>query len=361
MGRIGAGQVVACLSAAGMLAGCAEDPIFETGRDVPGPLANEAQSVQVCETIDFDAFAHGDAVTSVTALGMTLTIAASPWVDPVVDPRAYDTDTVDGPDPDLEWQGTAPECPACEGQGRLVIIPDNRGFEPEGDDAEGGRLTFTGFTSPVFVDSWTAVDNDDVEAPKTFEVFDGASWSLVSQSAAGGNGTVEVVSSPAQVLFDTSMRFTFGDGVNTGSGGVDDVVLCRLEEVPEGGEGCTLGYWKNHEDAWPSTGYTTAALVSSAFTVPVDLTDLNGDGNPDTLIEALNFGGGPGLAGGARILLKQAVAALLNASHSDVSFGLTAAQVITQVNDALASGDRGTLITLANELDSLNNENCPLN
>lgn len=362
-------QTVACLAAASMLAGCSEDRIFEASRDLPRPLATEAQTVEVCEAIEFDELAHGDAVTSVSALGMTLTVAASPWVDPPVDPRAYDTDTVDGPDPDLEWQGTAPECPACEGQGRILVIPDNRGFDVEGDDAEGGMLTFTGFASPVFVESWTAVDNDDSEAPKTFEIFDGVDWSTVSQSAALGNGAVEIVSSPAQVLFDTSMRFTFGNGETTGSGGIDDIVLCRLEEVPEGGEGCTLGYWKNHsdqargnqQDAWQPTGHATSTLVSSVFTVPADLADLNSDGDSDSLIEALNFRGGPGVAGGARILLKQAVAALLNASHPDLSFAMTAAQVIAQVDDALASRNRNTMTELAEQLDSLNNEGCPLN
>lgn len=362
MSRNRAVQTVACLGAASMLVACSEDPIFDAGRDVPGPLAAEAQTVEVCETIGFDEFAHGDAVTSVSALGMTLTVATEPWVDPPIDPAAYDTDTMDGPDADLEWQGTAPLCPDCEGLGRVLIIPDNRGFDPEGDDNEGGRLTFTGFTSPVFVDSWTAVDNDDVEVPKTFEISDdGVNWTAVSQSTTVGDGSVEVVSSPAQMIFDASMRFTFGEGVNTGSGAIDDIVLCRLEEVPEGGEGCTLGYWKNHSDAWQPTGHTTATPVSSVFTVPAELTDLNGDGDADTLIDALNFGGGPGLAGAARNLLKQAAAALLSASHPDVSYGLTAAQVIAQVNDALASGDRPSMIAVAGDLDTLNNEGCPLN
>lgn len=352
-------QTVACLGAASMLVACSEDQIFEASRDIPGPLAAEAQTVEVCEAIDFDEFAHGDAVTSVSALGMTLTVATEPWVDPPIDPAAYDTDTMDGPDPDLEWQGTAPECPACQGQGTVLIIPDNRGFDIQGDDNEGGRLVFTGFTSPVWVDSWTAVDNDDVEVPKTFEIFNGTDWEMVSQAPASGNGTVEVVNSPGQVFFDTSMRFTFGNGEPTGSGAIDDIMLCTLQE--RGGEGCTLGYWKNHSDAWQPAGHMTSTLVSSVFTVPADLTDLNGDGNSDTLIDALNFGGGPGVAGAARNLLKQAAAALLSASHPDVSYGLTAAQVIAQVNDALASGDRDTMIALAGDLDALNNEGCPLN
>jgi hypothetical protein len=110
-------------------------------------------------------------------------------------------------------------------------------------------------------------------------------------------------------------------------------------------EGCTPGFWKNHQSVppWPTQicvedsdwnwmfpmswdKCTTVLalgpdpwnfLVQDIFTLPLlvdgngDL-DLNGDGNPDTLLDALNYGGGPDLAGKARNLLRQAVASLLN-------------------------------------------------
>jgi hypothetical protein len=125
-----------------------------------------------------------------------------------------------------------------------------------------------------------------------------------------------------------------------------------------GGEGCTPGYWKNHEDSWPATGYYTGQSLESVF----DLPDALGYDNV-TLHNALKFGGGPGVQGGARILLRAAVASLLNSAHPGVDFAMTTADVIADVNAALASGSRATMISLAGDLDDANNalEGCPLN
>ncbi len=79
------------------------------------------------------------------------------------------------------------------------------------------------------------------------------------------------------------------------------------------------------------------------------------------LHSALALPGGPGVAGGARVLMKQAVAALLNAAHPSILYPLTPAQVISQVNAALASGNRSTMIALAAQLESYNSAGCPLN
>ena len=116
---------------------------------------------------------------------------------------------------------------------------------------------------------------------------------------------------------------------------------------PTGDQGCTLGYWKNHEEDWQ--GYTTAQTLESVFNVPDALNIDN-----VSLLDALSFQGGPGVEGGARILMKQAVAALLNAAHSDVDYPLTVAQVINQTNAALASDNRNTMIALAGTLEGYN-------
>ena len=79
-----------------------------------------------------------------------------------------------------------------------------------------------------------------------------------------------------------------------------------------------------------------------------------------SLSEALRFRGGSGELGAARILLRAAVASLLNASNPDVDFQYTEAEIIAQVNNAL-SGTRSDMLTLAEELDNANNEGCPLN
>jgi hypothetical protein len=80
-----------------------------------------------------------------------------------------------------------------------------------------------------------------------------------------------------------------------------------------------------------------------------------------TLVQALNFKGGSGAQGAAQILLRAAVAALLNSAHPDVDYPRTTAEVIADVNAALASGNRSTMLALATELDDDNNLGCPLN
>jgi predicted secreted protein len=126
---------------------------------------------------------------------------------------------------------------------------------------------------------------------------------------------------------------------------------------PPGGEGCTPGYWKNHTDSWPPTGYSPSQLVKSVFSQAVLYPAL---GN-STLLEGLSFPGGETLEGAAEILLRASVAALLDSSHPGVDYPRTTASVISDVNAALASQDRDTMIGLASDLDKDNNLGCPLN
>jgi hypothetical protein len=137
------------------------------------------------------------------------------------------------------------------------------------------------------------------------------------------------------------------------SGGVD---FCYVE-VNGGGEGCTPGYWKNHLASWAGTGYSPTSLVSAVFS------GANAGQAGATLLQALNFGGGPGVDGAERILLRAAVASLLNASHPSVDFEMSASEVISQVSTALASNNRATILALATTLDDANNadQGCPLN
>jgi uncharacterized repeat protein (TIGR01451 family) len=125
-------------------------------------------------------------------------------------------------------------------------------------------------------------------------------------------------------------------------------------EILVANEGCTPGYWKNHLDAW--AGYSPDQTVESVFDVP----DALGLDN-DTLLTALNYGGGPGQIGAAQILLRAAVAALLNAANPDVGYPRTEIEIIAAVNTALASGNRSTMLALATALDADNNLGCPLN
>jgi hypothetical protein len=80
-----------------------------------------------------------------------------------------------------------------------------------------------------------------------------------------------------------------------------------------------------------------------------------------TLLEALSFQGGSDITEAAYILLRASVPALLNSAHPDVDYTLTTDEVIESVNNALASGDRDTILNLASELDEYNNRGCSLN
>lgn len=121
-------------------------------------------------------------------------------------------------------------------------------------------------------------------------------------------------------------------------------------------EGCTPGYWKNHLGSWAVTGFSTGQSVASVFAAASAYPQVAGA----SLVQALSFYGGSGVDGAARTLLRAAVAAVLDAAHPGVDYPYTAAQVIADVDAALASGERDVMLPLASRLDSANNLGCPL-
>lgn len=180
---------------------------------------------------------------------------------------------------------------------------------------------------------------------------DGASWDtevLVIDIPAGvASTTVQLFSAPPNQNPD-SLLWTLG--------------LLRLPlpgdvPPPPGEDGCTPGYWKNHTDSWAGTGYsplqTTGSVFSGASAFPTLASQ--------SLLQSLQGGGGSGTLGGARILVRAAVAALLNAGHSGVDYPRTTAEILADVNAALTSNNRNAMLALASELDSDNNLGCPLN
>jgi hypothetical protein len=124
----------------------------------------------------------------------------------------------------------------------------------------------------------------------------------------------------------------------------------RVTEVPTGPqEGLSHGYWKNHPADWPAP-YTPSQTLGSVFASSAAY-----GLDEDTLGAALSFKGKNALTGKARILLRQAVAALLNAAHPNINYPLTVAQVIAPVNAALDSGDADVMLELEGILDDYNN------
>jgi hypothetical protein len=133
-----------------------------------------------------------------------------------------------------------------------------------------------------------------------------------------------------------------------------------------GNQGCTPGYWKTHQDNWEEYAPTDTLAdheVNPAreWVIPAELASYGGV----TFAEALALKGGTGLEGGARILFRAAVAAYLNAAHEGVGYPYrrfsSPFNILSQVNAALASLDRATMVKLARTLDEANNLGCPLN
>lgn len=124
------------------------------------------------------------------------------------------------------------------------------------------------------------------------------------------------------------------------------------------GEGCTPGYWKNHTSAWEEYGPTDKVGPSFGSGLPQ---------SNDSLLQALNYGGGPGIDGARKILLRAATAALLNAAHDSLDYPLRRYQsppdpsgFVPIVRDLLANGSRSAMLSYADFLDRTNNADCPL-
>ena len=111
----------------------------------------------------------------------------------------------------------------------------------------------------------------------------------------------------------------------------------------------TPGYWKQTQHVSDWVGYSPNDTVGSVFTTAC------GSLAEQTLLDALDFNGGKGSDGAAKILLRAAVAALLNAEHPDIDYPLTSGDIIQSVSQVINPGDRDTMIDLADKLDNYNN------
>jgi hypothetical protein len=225
------------------------------------------------------------------------------------------------------------------------------------------------------------VNGEDADTPPgpSIPVGDPLTWSFVVTNtgdvALGSLAVTDTVLGPIACPTDTlqageSMTCTThgialegphanvgtASGTPAGSSPVTDNDPCNYLGWLPGDQGCTPGYWKNHTDSWPPTGFSPSQKVNSVFTVPGYYPILGSA----TLLEALSFAGGSGGEGAAEILLRAAVAALLNASHPGIDSPLSVLEVTTQVNAALTQA-RDPMLALAAQLDADNNLGCPLN
>jgi hypothetical protein len=271
------------LAAAGvgvaLLAGCSDHGV--TSPDSQSAPRLLVAPGDVCETISFNGFAHGADITSLSALGLSLGVSGSRFVDPsgafggAISPKAFNTSNqavLEDDDLQAPPQG---DCTACAGLNSIMVLPDERGFDPWGDYRWGGTMTIGGFSGGSFyVTSFKAID-DDTGEPAIGLFLDGAG-APVAASTGLGDATVETVTVPSASThtFTTSITFRLGtpaqDAV-TGSGGVDDVRICKVTPPPPSNPGTlTQGFWKNHPDAWPVTSITiggTSYTVAQAIAI----------------------------------------------------------------------------------------------
>jgi hypothetical protein len=173
--------------------------------------------------------------------------------------------------------------------------------------------------------------------------MDGLTTVLTCEANVTANATNHIklaIADASDSILDANVFLRAGSFSTTPPGGTGD-------------QGCSHGFWKNHLSAWAGTAFAPNQTIASVFSGAGVL-------GSKTLQQALSFKGGSSLDGAKQILLRQAVAALLNAAHPDVSYPETTTQVIADVNAALASGARATILSLAQTLDQQNNLGCPL-
>lgn len=209
----------------------------------------------------------------------------------------------------------------------LIVSEDLDPADPDDADVPGATLGFDfSALGPVTLVSVDVLDVDGREQAATIELLDGGGslLALFTVDLEGDNGLANIGLGPtAGVVF---MVVTLN-----GSGAIDNVVFLR--PPPPGDEGCTPGYWKNHLEDWPPTGFDPGDDFDTVFGVDLFSPDI-------TLEQAVNAKGG-----GVNKLARHGTAALLNAAHPDVDYPLTVADVIALVQ----AGDANTLVAF-NEL-----------
>jgi hypothetical protein len=127
--------------------------------------------------------------------------------------------------------------------------------------------------------------------------------------------------------------------------------FCYIADVPEGFQGCTPGYWRNHADRW--IGVAPTDDFDATFGVDVF--------NPDMTLGWAIWAQG----GGINAFARHATAALLNAyggvpndpDGTTVDYPYTVAQVIQMVQDAVTNG---TIEATKNLFEAANELGCPL-
>jgi hypothetical protein len=336
------------------IAACDGDSSIAEPEDVQAFNSVISESALVCTTITFDdqdpALSHGSfPIESVSTDIGTVQIRVDPnkGTRPVA--AIYSGLTDGGPDPDLEG---ANDCPDCLAQKNMLIMlqdyPDKpeltnqEMFDLEGDSENGGRMIFEmADGAGMYFYNGAALIDDDIGEASISVAVDGVE---VATATPLGDGTVEVVGGgPAQIMDSLAFRLS-------GSGAVDDIVICTEEDTPPlGNEGCTPGYWKQpqHFGNWPDGIDPNSTMFGDADVFNCSGVEArrpeSGDICGMLLLDVLSLRGG-----GVNALARHAAAAYLNAASS-VEYPYTVGEVI----DLLNKGDKDAL-------EAANESYCPL-
>ena len=215
----------------------------------------------------------------------------------------------------------------------------------------------TGFSSPSSNATLasTADTAGDSDTGTAVTVYVGDTGLLVGETFTTGLAANYTASSWTCSGTDTNPE----DNLDIVAADAGSTITCEITNtfVPRD-EGCTPGYWKNtRQHAWD---HLVGGLSPTDTLVSIGIVAGTFDIGTDTLMDALKYKGGKGVEGATRNLLRHAVAAYLNASHPDVSFGPTPGDIITAVNAAILSDDRQTILALAGDLGELNEAGCSI-
>ena len=349
-----------------VVVGCGDKTVLAPDSGLVGPLGPDGQPLaavgtveEVCTVVDFESFSHGDVLNSIQVpeLELSFDVTAWPANSGLPSLRVYSTDTMAPPgDPFLAWAGSGATCPECLGLGNVLVLEDGAGFSSQGASDFGGTFFLDGFTQPdVRLRSVNAVS---ASFDASHQVWVDAEQLATSSEAMGAvQELVPSVEPPITSFVELVI-------LSSAKGGFDDLQLCRMMETTEdpgeseqGGEGCTVSFWKKTDNstAWTGTGLLPEARIEDLLgAVPATLASPEQKLTPSELSieQALRLRGGK-----VNKLVRESAAAYLNSASSDVSFDLTTAEVETIFRGALNGGDhKSATMTLA----GFNRQVCPL-
>lgn len=227
--------------------------------------------------------------------------------------------------------------------------------DPDDADVKGEtfRFNFSDWTTSNTVTIGTMVMNViDVEAAQDevagaeVKLYSGNDFTGLLETIDidnTGDGVTGSVTQPMNVAGVGSMTVNL-----QGSGGIDNIRIST--DTPA--MGCTPGFWRNWDgngpqpNAWASTGYSPDQQFSSLFDDAF---------SGKTLGQVVELGGG-----GLNALGRHTVAALLNAAHPNVVYGISDPNDVIDAFNDVYPGTKSDYNHLKDQFEGFNEAGCPL-